>query len=305
MTDYSQVQFGEHLTRSQERKRAAWACGPAVLWVSLFLLLPLIGVLVLGFTTRGAYGQVQWSFTLDNFARFLGFGRFGFDAIYLRILLRSLIMAGVTAGLCVLGAFPLAFATAALPPRAKQIALVLIVIPFWTNLLIRTYAWQIVLSGSGWLAQGAAVLGWIGPGQGLYPSAWAVYLGLACDYLPFLVLPLYASVEKLDWSIAEAASDLGANRRQVFWHALLPQLRPGLVAGIVLVFVPATGQFIIPDLLGGAKTVLLGNAIQQQFGASRDWPFGSAMACLAMGVVMLGLWFYSQSAGAEASEGLS
>src|SRR5262249_29124789 len=161
-------------------------------------------------------------------------------------------------------------------------------------LLIRTYAWQIILSGSGWLARGAAAVGWIAPGDALFPSTFAVFLGLTCDYLPFLVLPLYASAEKIDWTLAEAASDLGANHWGVFRHAILPQIRPGLTAGVILVFVPATGQFIIPDLLGGAKTVLLGNAIQQQFGPSRDWPFGSAIACLAMGLVMLALWLYAR-----------
>jgi spermidine/putrescine transport system permease protein len=125
---------------------------------------------------------------------------------------------------------------------------------------------------------------------------------MVCDYLPFLVLPLYASVEKIDWSIAEAAMDLGADSRRVFWHAVLPQIVPGLIAGIIFVFIPATGQFVIPDLLGGAKTVMLGNAIQQQFGPSRDWPFGSAITVFGMGAVMLGLWTYARFAGEKGGE---
>jgi spermidine/putrescine transport system permease protein len=304
MIERSEVRFGEHLTRRQELGRAALVCGPALGWVAFFLLLPLAGIVVLSFTPRGTYGQLQGSFTLENFKRFLGFGAFGFDPIYLQIVLRSLWMAAGTLALCILGSFPLAFFVAGLPERLKQIALMLVVIPFWTNLLIRTYAWQIVLSGTGWLARAAAGLGWVRPGEGLYPSAWAVFLGLTCDYLPFLALPLYASVEKIDWTLAEAASDLGASRWQVFWHALLPQVRPGLRAGVMLVFIPATGQFVIPDLLGGAKTVLLGNAIQQQFGPSRDWPFGSAIACLAMMLVMLGLWLYARAAGEAGQEEL-
>jgi spermidine/putrescine transport system permease protein len=122
---------------------------------------------------------------------------------------------------------------------------------------------------------------------------------MVCDFLPFLVLPLYASVERIDWMLAEAAIDLGARRTQVFRHALLPQIAPGLVAGVILVFLPATGQFVIPDLLGGAKTVMLGNAIQQQFGQSRDWPFGAAIAFVALGLVMLGLWTYARRVGKE------
>ena len=137
----------------------------------------------------------------------------------------------------------------------------------------------------------------MGAGEALYPGGGAVYLCMVCDYLPFMALPLYASVEKLDWTLAEAAMDLGANRWNVFRHAILPQIKPGLAAGFVLVFLPATGQFVIPDLLGGAKTVMLGNAIQQQFGPGLDWPFGSAIAVVSLAVVMLGLWLFARQAG--------
>ena len=140
-------------------------------------------------------------------------------------------------------------------------------------------------------------------GDGLYPSAFAVCVCLVCDYLPFLVLPLYASVEKIDWTVAEAAADLGANRFRVFRHALLPQIKPGLVAGVILVFLPASGQFVIPDLLGGAKTVLLGNAVQQQFGSSADWPFGSAIAVLGLAGLSLALAVLARLRGrGEATE---
>ena len=167
------------------------------------------------------------------------------------------------------------------------------------SFLIRTYAWQIIFSGSGWLSRAAAGLGLIQSGEALYPGTFAVFVVLTCDFLPVLALPLYASVEKIDWTLAEAASDLGADGLRVFRHALLPQVRPGLMAGSILVFIAATGQFAIPDLMGGAKTVLIGNAIQQQFGFSRDWPFGSALACLAMGIVMVGLWLFARTAGEE------
>jgi spermidine/putrescine transport system permease protein len=267
-------------------------------------LAPLVGIGAISFMTRGAYGEVQGALTLANFGRFFGFGALGFDPVYLVIFLRSVGMAAATAGLCIVGAFPLAFFIARLSGRHKQLALMLVVIPFWTNLLIRTYAWQIILSGTGWLARVAAAAGLTQPGEALFPGVCAVFLGMTCDYLPFMVLPLYASVEKIDWTLAEAASDLGANRWRTFWHAVLPQVIPGLAAGTILVFIPATGQFIIPDLLGGAKTVLLGGAIQQQFGPSRDWPFGSAIACVAMLVVMLGLWGYGRLAAEQGGETL-
>jgi spermidine/putrescine transport system permease protein len=299
MTDPGKVQFGEHLTARQERQRSALTSGPGLTWVTLFLLVPLLVIIALSFASRGPYGEVQWRFTLENFKRFLGFGAFGFDPLYPQIILRSLVMAAGTTMLCILAAVPLTFFIAALPRRFKLLALMLVMIPFWTNLLIRTYAWQIILSSTGWLAGAATSLGLIQSGEALYPSAWSVFVVLTCDYLPVLALPLYASVEKVDWTLAEAASDLGADGWRVFWHALLPQVKPGLMAGSILVFIGATGQFAIPDLMGGAKTILIGNAIQQQFGFSRDWPFGSALACLAMGIVMIGLWLFARQAGDE------
>jgi spermidine/putrescine transport system permease protein len=163
-----------------------------------------------------------------------------------------------------------------------------VVIPFWTNLLIRTYAWQILLAAQSPLSSAAAALGFIGRGEALYPGQFAVVIAMFCDYLPFMVLPVYASAEKIDWTLAEAAADLGANPWQAFWHAIVPQLLPGISAGALLVFLPATGQFVIPDLLGGARTVLLGNAIQQQFGQSRDWPFGAALSTAAL-LIMLAI----------------
>lgn len=300
----AEVRFGEHLTRGRERMLAALTSGPGIGWVTLFLLVPLIGIVVISFMSRGTYGGIEWLHSPGNYKRFLGFGIFGFDPLYPIILLRSLLMAAGTAGLCIFAALPLSFFIAGLPPRYKNLALTLVIIPFWTNLLIRTYAWQIILAGTGWPARVAAALGFLQPGDALFPGAFAVFVGMTCDYLPFMVLPLYASVEKIDWSVAEAAMDLGAGRKGVFWHALLPQVLPGLMAGTILVFVPATGQFVIPDLLGGGKTVMLGNAIQQQFGPSQDWPFGSAIACVAMLVVMLGLWLYARTAADKGEEAL-
>src|SRR3989454_7114735 len=290
----SEVHFGEALTRRGHLVRSTLTSGPGLLWLTLFLLAPLLAVVCISFLTRGVYGEIQWPPTLENYRRLVGFGPFGFDSLYPLIFLRSLALGALTTALCALAGFPLAFFIARLPARFKTAALALVVIPFWTNLLIRTYAWQILLAPEGWLARAAAAAGFVGAGEGLYPGALAVYACMVCDYLPFLVLPLYASVEKLDWTLAEAAMDLGANRWNVFRHAVLPQIKPGLVAGSILVFLPATGQFVIPDLLGGAKTALLGNAIQQQFGASRDWPFGSAVATAALLLVLLGLWFQAR-----------
>lgn len=297
-----EVRFGERLTRAGQLARSAVTSGPGILWVGVFLLAPLAAVAAIAFLTRGASGEIGRPVTLQNYLRLAGFGILGFEPLYPLIILRSLLLAAGTTAACVVAAFPLAFFIAALPTRLKNVALTLVIVPFWTNLLIRTYAWQILFAAEGPLARLAAGLGLVGAGQALYPGTFAVYIGMLCAYVPFLVLPLYTAVEKLDWSIAEAAMDLGADGPRVFRHAILPQVMPGLVAGIILVFIPATGQFVIPDLLGGAKTALLGNAIQQQFGPSRDWPFGSALALFGMAVVMVGLWIYARVAGERGQE---
>ena len=304
MIEPRRIRFGEHLSHRAELIRSALISGPGIIWVALFLLIPLTGIVAISFASRGAYGEIVWKFSLENLKRFLGFGAFGFDPLYPMIILRSLMMAAGTVLFCICAALPLTFFIASLPRQSKQFALMLLIIPFWTNMLIRTYAWQIILSGTGWLAKTAAMLGIIEPGEAFFPSPLAVFVGLTCDFLPFLALPIYASVEKIDWMIADAARDLGANHWYVFRYALLPQIKPGLLAGTLLVFIPATGQFVIPDLLGGAKTALLGNAIQQQFGLSRDWPFGSAIACLAMMIVMIGLWLFARTAGDEGRQSL-
>lgn len=288
------VHFGEPLPPGAHTFRAAWLCGPALVWVTVFMLVPLLFVVALSFAQRGDAGEIVWRFTWGNYERLFGHGALGFDPVQPLILARSLGVGFATAGLCLLIGLPVAFFIASLPRRWKSVALTLVVIPFWTNLLIRTYAWQLLLSPEGWLADILTTAGMIPAGTALYPGWPAVMVAMVCDYLPFMILPLYASVEKLDWSLAEAAADLGASPGRMFWLAVVPQIRPGMIAGGVLVFLPATGQFVIPDLLGGAKLALLGNAVQQQFGSSRDWPFGSAIAVVALLVMVAGLWLHTR-----------
>lgn len=295
------ARFGQRLTRHGHWRRAAVTAGPALLWLTILLVLPLTIMLGISFLTRGEYGGVELPWTLDSYRRLAGFGELGFEPLYPVILLRSLVLGGATASLCVLLALPLAFFIARLPGAWKNVALTLVVIPFWTNLLIRTYAWQIILSPESWITQWAHAAGLGVPGEPLYPGTLAVLVGMVCDFLPFMVLPLYASVEKVDWTLAEAAADLGANPLQVFRHALWPQILPGLIAGVILVFLPATGQFVIPDLLGGAKSAMLGNVIQQQFASSRDWPFGAALSTVALLLVSTGLRVYLRRGAKEES----
>ena len=264
---------------------------PAVLWLVVFFLIPLLIIAGLSFLSRGDYGEIQLPLTFENYKRFFGFSELGFDWLYPFVALRSLLLGLATCVLCLLVGTPIAFFIARLPEKLRHIALVLVIVPFWTNLLIRTYAWQILLGPNGWISRIAQTFGI--PAEALYPGTFAVMLGMVCDFLPFFILPLYASVEKIDWTLAEAAADLGAHRVQIFRHAILPQISAGLAAGAILVFLPATGQFVIPDLLGGAKTVMLGNVIQQQFGQSRDWQFGSAVSCVTLILALLCYWIYS------------
>ena len=278
-------------------RRSVAIGAPAVLWLMVFFLIPLGMVAVASLLTAGDYGGIEPPVTFANYLRIAGKGMFGFDPVYPLILGRSLLLGLVTTVLCLAAGLPLAFWIARLPGAFKTLGLTLVVVPFWTNLLIRTYAWQILLSPDGWVTGVARWVGLVDPGAALYPGMFAVSLCMLCDFLPFMVLPLYVSIEKLDTSLVEAAADLGANRWNIFRHAIVPQIRSGLAAGVTLVFLPATGQFVIPDLLGGGKTALLGNLIQQQFGPSMDWPFGSAIAMVTLVVVLLGLWVASLMGG--------
>lgn len=286
------VWYGELTTRRMLSRRGLYFLGTGMLWLVLFLLLPGLVLIVVSFATRGAYGQLEWIFTIENYRRFLGFTLFGWTADYIFILLRSVWVAFVTTGLSVILSYPLAFFICTRPARTRYLWLTLVIIPFWTNMVIRTYAWFLILAPELPFAKLASALGMIPPGAPLYPNAFAVYLGMISMFLPFVTLPLYSSVERLDWALVEAARDLYASKVRVFTQAILPQTLPGLSVGVILTFVPAMGMFVVPDLLGGAKYMLVGNLIQQQFGASRDWPFGAAISMGLMVLTMISLQIY-------------
>ncbi len=263
--------------------------GPGTFWLLVFLVLPMLIVLGYSLLTRTDVGQVGLPVTLENWQRV-----FGYDALFeefvpdnLLVLWRSVWVAGLSTLLCALLGYPLAFYIALQSERRKNLLLLLLIIPFWTNFLIRIYAWIIILRP-----------------LGLYPSTLAVFLGMTYAYLPFFVLPVYASVEKVDWRLVEAAEDLGATPFRAFWAAVFPQTLPGLVAGVILTFVPALGTFVVSDLLGGAKAALVGNLVQNQFGQSGDWAYGSALSFLLLAVVLLGLWLYARAAGQRGLEDL-
>jgi len=257
-----------------------------VSWLTLFVLLPNMMIFATSFLTRDDAHFVSMAFTLNNYTRLL-------DPLYADVLLHSLNMAFIATLCCLLLGYPFAWCLTKLPARLRPLMLFLLIVPFWTNSLIRIYGLKIFLSTRGWLNE---FLLWIGvidkPFRIMYTSE-AVILGLIYILLPFMVLPLYSSLEKLDKSCLEAARDLGANKVKTFWRIILPLTMPGIVAGCLLVFIPAMGLFFVADLLGGAKNLLIGNVIKSQFLNIRDWPFGAATSIvmtLLMGLMLLAYW---------------
>ncbi|MDZ8118965.1 ABC transporter permease [Pontiella agarivorans] len=281
--DNSYTVFHGGLVKKKTLSRRAFSfISPGFVWSLIFLVIPCLALFVVSFTTRGDYGQIEWTFTWENMKQLAGFGFFGWSADNLLIVWRSIVVAVVTTFLCVVLSYPLAFFLASRPDKTRTIWLALLLIPFWTNLVIRTYAWFLALAPNMPLAQLLQNIGAIDPGQPLYPSTFAVYLGMISMFLPFVALPLYTAVEKMDWALVEAAHDLYAGRWRVFRHAILPQTMPGLSVGITLTLVPAMGMFVVPDMLGGSRYMLIGNLIQQQFGTSRNWPLGAALSLVLM-----------------------
>ncbi len=260
---------------------------PAVLWLTFFLLLPLVLILIYSFATRGVYGGVVYKFTLENYLAF-------FDPLFLKLLLRSLGFSLLTTIVTLLLGYPVAFFIARYGGRWQKILMMLVIIPFWVNFLIRTYAWVILLRGGGVINAFLMKIGFISEPLNLLYTDGSVLLGLVYGLLPFMILPLYTSLEKLDHSLLEAARDLGANPWRTFWRVVVPQSTPGIVAGAILVFIPAIGMFVITDLMGGAKNMMIGNFIQNQFLSARNWPFGSAAAIIVMAIVLLLLWIYNR-----------
>jgi spermidine/putrescine transport system permease protein len=259
----------------------------------VFFVMPLALIVVYSFLKAGPYGGVVWQFSWDAYIQIFfdrDFdGHLVFNAAYVEVFLRSLKLAGICTGLCLLAGFPTACYMATRKPEQRNLWILLVTIPFWTNLLVRTYAWMLVLRNDGLVNHVLLSSGLVKEPLPLLYNDFAVGVGLLYSYLPFMILPIYASLERMDWRLAEAASDLYAGRWQVLRHVIIPLSMPGIIAGCVLVFIPAIGSFLAPDLLGGGKQMMLGNLIQMQFGFSRNWPFGAAASVVLMALVMLAL----------------
>ena len=275
---------------ARPRDRALLLAAPALLTIAIFMLLPMGIALVTSFLTPTPYGGVVRPFTTASYVRFF-YDRdldnvLVFDWTYPLIFVRSLVQAGLTSLVCVLLGLPLAWYMASRRPRVRQVMVLLVTIPFWTNLLIRTYCWVLLLRDGGLVNQALQATHLTrAPITFLY-SDGAVLLGLVYSSLPFMVLPIYAALEKIDPRMIEAGYDLYASRAAILRTLVWPLAKPGVAAGTLLVFVPALGAFLAPDILGGGKKLMIGSLIQQQFASARDWSFGAALSMILMAFVL-------------------
>ncbi|ABY34900.1 MAG TPA: ABC transporter permease [Chloroflexus aurantiacus] len=277
----------------RDRVRLLLLLSPGLLWLLLFFALPLVIILVYSFMTNDALGRVVYQPTLDNYITIFT------QSLYVNAYWRSIWTSVLTTVICLLIGYPLALFIARSPQQWRMPLLMLILIPFWTNFLVRIYAWQIILANNG-IINGFLEI--IGVGRlPLLNNEGATLLGLVYGELPFMVLPLYAALDRFDFTLMEAAADLGANKVQAFLRVMLPMTMPGIVAGSVLVFIPTLGQFVVSELLGGAKVDYLGNLIQRLFLRANpiNWPLGSAMAVLMMIVLLVLIMMYFRATTEE------
>lgn len=270
-----------------DARRAGWRAWllltPVVGWLVLFVVVPTAVLAVYSLCERDELGRVVFTFSTDNYARV-------FDPVYVHIFARSIGYAAFTTVACLIIGYPVAYVIGRATEAWRQRLLLLVMVPFWTSFLIRTYAWITILKQEGMLNGLLQLLALTSQPFDLLYTPFAVGIGLVYAYLPFMILPIYGSVEKLDGSIIEAAHDLGAGPWRVFSAVILPLTMPGIAAGTLLVFVPAIAMFAITDLLGGARVPLIGNVIQNQFLQARDWPFGAALGMVFMALFIVTYW---------------
>lgn len=281
--------------------RRGLALGPSMLIIGIFMLIPVGIMAVFSFLEAKAYGGVVWSFSGDAYIQLL-FERLLDDSLrfepgYLLIIARSFLLAFVAMVSCLIIGFPVAYFISRQPVQYRNLLVLLITIPFWTNQLVRTFAWIIILGRNGVVEAPFRWAGLLGSDQtlGLMYTNFAIAVGLTYTFIPLMVLPIYASLEKLDFRLVEAGADLYSSRWDVFSKIIIPLSKPGIIAGCLLVFIPSLGAFIQPDLLGGGKNLMLGTLVQFQFSTARNWPFGSAIAMILLAFVMLFLMLYARA----------
>ncbi|MFY9493744.1 MAG: ABC transporter permease [Limnochordia bacterium] len=269
---------------------------PILVWIGIFVGIPLIFVVVISFASRDSLGNIVWEFSLDNYKRML-------DPIYLRVFLNSFLLAVLTGVVTLVIGYPVAYITANLPPKKRALSLGLIMLPFWISSLLRTYGWVILLGNSGIINHALMALGIIDQPLPMMYRFGTTLVGTAYMLIPFAIIAVFNSVDKLDRSLLEASYDLGASRVQTFWRITLPLTIPGIAGGFTLVFIPSLGLFFISDLLGGGRTIFLGNLINTQVTRGRNRPLGAAFAVGMFVLVLLVIAIYARTVK-ENREGL-
>ncbi|WP_439625021.1 ABC transporter permease [Shinella sp.] len=279
----------------RRRAQLGLLLGPVSLFLAVFFLGPLAIMIVTSFLAPGLYGGVEWTWYPHNYGRILGFADpmfEDFDPVYIAIFLRSLKIAALTVVATLVVCYPAAFCISRLSERWKNFCLFLITLPFFTSLIVRLFIWVLILRQTGLVNAVLLNTGVIARPLELIYTDGAIILGMVYIFIPFMFMPVYASVEKLDWTLVRASLDLGAGPIRTFLRIILPLTAPGIAGGAVIVFIPALGNFVVPAILGGAKVMMLGNLIEQQFLAARNWPFGSALAMMVMCVMLVLLFAY-------------
>ena len=278
----------------RERLTLSVLVSPTLFWLIFFFTIPLVVILIYSFLDRGRYGGIVWEFQFENYVRFA-------DQLYIRIFIRSFIIALITTVICLLIGYPMAYWMANQPLKKRNVYLLLIMLPFWTNFVVRTYAWRMILARQGQINQLLIALKIFNEDNAptYLNTNGAVIMGLSYIWIVAMVLACYASLTGLDRSLLEAAQDLYANQIRTFLRVTFPLTLPGIISGSILVFVPSFGAFVTPDMLGGGKADMIGNLISQQFGEASDWPFGSAISAILMIVMLFGTLLYFRSLRSE------
>lgn len=293
MTTEAEPLVGLEAASEKAKARTGFLAGlPAYVYLIIFFAIPFLIVGVYSFATRSATGATRLTdWNIDSYIKLV-------DPLVVQIVWRSTWIAGLTTLICLVVSYPFAYFIATRSPKIRNLLLVLVMIPFWSNFLVRTYAWRFLLGTDGPIAAITEQLG-LGTVRLLFTPS-AVMIGLIYGFLPFMILPLYAAIERMDWSLVEAARDLYADSKTAFWKVTLPLTKPGIIAGSLLVFVPSFGSYVTPEILGGAKTLLLGSYIVRQFQQARNWPFGAALSIVIMAIMMAALLIRQRTGAREA-----
>jgi spermidine/putrescine transport system permease protein len=279
----------ERRLRRNDRRRGLFLALPAYLYMILFFAVPLVIVLVYSFATRTSSGSVSLSgWNLDSYRK-LG------EPIVRNVVVRSALLAGITTVVCLLFGYPFAYFAATRSPLVRNLMLIAVMIPFWTNFLVRNYAWRLLLSSGGPISSATEAIG-LGETDILFTRT-AVVLGLTYSFLPFMILPLYASIERIDWRLVEASRDLYSTGWKSFTKVVLPLSLPGVIAGSILVFVPSLGAYVTPEILGGGRETMLGSYIVTQFLTARNWPVGASVSFVLMAVMLAATIVYFRAGG--------